>query len=147
MPHKDPEARRAYRKAYSVRTKEANAARCRRWYERNAQVAIDRTAAWRVEHPGCRSRQHRSARYGLTPADLDRMHAEQGGLCAICGYPPDGKASMAILHVDHDHNTGKVRALLCQKCNKGLGTFRDNPAILQKAAWYLLRHKAVGDVA
>jgi hypothetical protein len=45
-----------------------------------------------------------------------------------------------ILHIDHNHLTGKTRALLCDKCNVGLGSFRDNPDLLRKAAAYLEFH-------
>ena len=57
--------------------------------------------------------------YGLTPEDVDRMFAEQGGLCAICREAP------AVQHVDHDHATNRVRGLLCFNCNGALGQFRD----------------------
>lgn len=147
MPHKDPEARRAYLKANAERIKVTNAARCKRWYEANKRLVIERTREWRLKNPKNRTRQMRSAKYGLTQADVDRMTAEQGGVCAICGMLPDGKGAMSILHVDHDHETGQVRAMLCPKCNKGLGSFRDNPALLQKAAWYLLRHKKIAEIA
>ena len=50
------------------------------------------------------------------------MLAEQGGLCAICKSAP-------AAHVDHDHATGAVRALLCFNCNGGLGQFKDNPRL------------------
>lgn len=71
-------------------------------------------------------------RYGLTQADYDTMLAEQGGVCWICGT--GGK-----LHVDHDHDTGKVRGLLCPDCNVGLGYFKDSPVALRRAAAYLNR--------
>jgi hypothetical protein len=66
-------------------------------------------------------------RYGITAQDADAMLAAQGGLCAICGAAPAGR-------VDHDHETGAVRALLCFNCNGGLGQFRDDPAVLRAAA-------------
>jgi hypothetical protein len=78
--------------------------------------------------------------YGITFADYERMLAEQGGGCAICG----SKTSKAIIrgkevlfHVDHDHETGVVRGLLCAKCNLGLGSFEDEPDLLRAAAEYL----------
>lgn len=61
------------------------------------------------------------------------MLAEQEGLCAICRAAP-------AAHVDHDHSTGAVRALLCFNCNGGLGQFRDDPYVLQMAAFYVKHH-------
>ena len=61
------------------------------------------------------------------------MHAAQGGVCAICRTAP-------AEHVDHDHATGAVRALLCFNCNGGLGQFRDDPSLLYVAAFYLENH-------
>jgi len=66
------------------------------------------------------------------------MVDDQDGVCAICGEPPGGRWKK--LHVDHDHETGRVRALLCVSCNRALGWFRDNPEILRKAIVYLEEH-------
>jgi hypothetical protein len=74
------------------------------------------------------------ARYGITVADLDALTAKQEGLCALCGEPPKfGKR----LHIDHSHETGRVRGLLCLQCNAGLGQLRDDPALLRRAIAYL----------
>jgi len=70
----------------------------------------------------------------LTKEEYDRLFAAQRGVCAICSRTnPDGRA----LSVDHDHGTGRVRALLCLKCNTLLGMADDNPERLQLAARYL----------
>jgi hypothetical protein len=61
------------------------------------------------------------------------MLAEQNGLCAVC------HAATAV-HVDHDHETGAVRSLLCFNCNGGLGQFRDDPVVLRAAADYVEEH-------
>lgn len=58
------------------------------------------------------------------------MAAEYGGMCAICRERP-------AEHVDHDHETGEVRGVLCFTCNVGLGNFRDRPDLLDKAVHYL----------
>jgi len=72
-------------------------------------------------------------RYGISVEEADDMFATQGGLCAICRAAP-------AKHVDHDHATGKVRALLCFNCNGGLGQFKDDPDLLREAADYVRFH-------
>ena len=73
-------------------------------------------------------------RYGLTAAGFVNRLAEQGGVCAICACPPpEGD----VLCVDHDHENGAVRALLCRTCNIGIGHLNDDPALVRKAAEYL----------
>jgi hypothetical protein len=69
-------------------------------------------------------------RYGITATQFDELLAKQGGVCAICGREnPE--------HVDHDHETGKVRGILCFNCNGGLGQFSDNTERLANAIEYL----------
>ena len=72
-------------------------------------------------------------KYSLTKAERSALLAAQGGVCAICGGVEDGK----VLVVDHCHDTGRVRGLLCNYCNAGLGFFKDNPTSLQAAIRYL----------
>jgi len=75
-------------------------------------------------------------KYGITLADYDRIHAEQGGKCAICEKecPPRGHDG---LHVDHCHLSGRRRKLLCPKCNRGLG-FIEDVEWVSRAQSYLL---------
>ena len=76
--------------------------------------------------------------YGLTPACYDLMFEAQNGVCAICSQPPpDGKN----LHIDHDHSTGKVRSLLCTKCNTAIGLFDDDTSRMMNAIQYLHHHR------
>jgi hypothetical protein len=77
--------------------------------------------------------------YGIDIDDFERMLAEQNGACAIClaVSTDEGKG----FDVDHDHATGKVRALLCGSCNRGLGQFKDNAYLVGQAAEYLLSHR------
>lgn len=72
-------------------------------------------------------------RFGITSADYYEMLKEQKSVCAICGEKDENRN----LHVDHDHETGEVRGLLCKQCNHGLGNFRDNKQYLNSAIEYL----------
>jgi len=83
---------------------------------------------------------HLRRRYGITAEEADVMLADQGGLCAICKSAP-------AAHVDHDHATGAVRALLCFNCNGGLGQFKDNPEALHAAAYYVAFHTSRQEIA
>ena len=74
---------------------------------------------------------------------LQTMAAEQDHKCAICGQPETEMRNGIVRHlaVDHDHVTGKVRQLLCQRCNKGIGTFNDDIELIFKAIEYLKKHR------
>ena len=74
--------------------------------------------------------------YGITLDDYNNMLDKQGGGCGICGSETAGNRTKYFA-VDHCHETGKVRGLLCTKCNRGLGLFNDNPKHLLNAVNYL----------
>ena len=80
--------------------------------------------------------EYNLGRYGITPKDYEAMFRKQKGRCFLCGGKPNGR-SKNRLHVDHDHKTGQVRALLCHSCNTGLGSFKHDPEILTMAIKYL----------
>ena len=63
---------------------------------------------------------------------------KQGGVCGVCGSPENGRYKH--LSVDHCHSTGKIRGLLCNNCNRGIGLLKDKPDILRKAADYVEEH-------
>lgn len=92
---------------------------------------------YKIKHYHHTRRWKFKTRYGITVEDYDRMMVEQQGLCSICRGVP-GKRGF---QVDHDHNTGKVRGLLCEPCNRGLGQFKDDPILLRVAAQYLEAHR------
>jgi len=73
--------------------------------------------------------------YGMSIEQYDDMLKAQGGGCAICGAETNKNGKS--LFVDHCHDTGRVRGILCYKCNTGLGSFLDNPELIQKALSYL----------
>lgn len=73
-------------------------------------------------------------RFGITETDYEALEEKQGGLCLIC---KESCSRGFRLSIDHDHKTGRIRGLLCNACNIGLGSFRDNPDLLRRAAEYL----------
>jgi hypothetical protein len=81
-------------------------------------------------------RRMREREYGFTHAEFLAMLAAQGGVCAICGNTNGGDRQLSV---DHDHVTGTVRGLLCDRCNPMLGYARDNIAVLRAAVEYLER--------
>ena len=122
-------------------------------YNRDPQKAIASVQRWREENPDKyqawlkRNREenkerrreqsrrgHLKRQYGLTTNMFEALVSAQLGNCGICGVNED-----LNLHVDHDHNTKKVRGLLCGKCNKAIGLLNDSPDLLRAAADYLER--------
>lgn len=77
--------------------------------------------------------------YAITPDDYAQMKEDQGGVCAICGQPETMKKR--DLSIDHCHKTKKVRGLLCNTCNVGLGRFNDSAELVRRAFVYLARYK------
>ena len=84
-----------------------------------------------------------SSVYGITEEQYEAMLTVQGGRCAICrslptwNWPRDGR-SQPRLCIDHDHQTGKVRGLLCHACNVGIGNLGDDASRVRAALTYLL---------
>jgi len=74
--------------------------------------------------------------FGIDIEDYEKMLEKQNGTCAICGAT-QADARKHRLHVDHCHDTGKVRGLLCSNCNMGLGKFQDDLQLLKNAVSYL----------
>jgi hypothetical protein len=75
-------------------------------------------------------------KYGLNRCDYEVIVETQDGRCAVCA---ETLTTRQHTHVDHCHETGRVRGILCKNCNNGLGMFRDRPDILRTAAEYLER--------
>ena len=97
-------------------------------YCKPCHIAINNENKQRLH--GGTATYHLRRRYGLTAADREDMKADQGGVCLICLSAP-------AAHVDHDHQTGEIRGMLCFNCNGGLGQFKDDPVLLIRAEQYL----------
>jgi hypothetical protein len=94
---------------------------------------------WRDKNPAKKDTKGRWVRalktYGISEAEYEAKLTEQAGCCKLCGDPPiPGKR----LCVDHDHDTGVVRGLLCRRCNLLLGLARENVELLLRMVGYLL---------
>jgi hypothetical protein len=96
--------------------------------------------------PKARRNQHLRRKYGIDARQYDELYAAQGGVCAICENPESKvggrlrKAKLSLC-VDHDHDSGEIRGLLCLDCNTGIGLFRHDPSLLTAAIRYLTRYK------
>lgn len=75
-------------------------------------------------------------KYGWDITNYEQQLEKQGGCCAICGTSDPKRNGM--FHIDHCHDTGKVRGLLCGHCNIGIGNLKDDPLLLARAIDYLL---------
>ena len=78
-------------------------------------------------------------RYGISLEDYERMFEEQNGNCAICDRSQD--TLRVLLHVDHNHDTGAVRALLCAPCNRLVGTHEKYPELFRRVEDYVDRYR------
>lgn len=112
-------------------------AKWRNWYRNNREKHLARTHRVYHRDPSRAAGRHLERAYGISIADYERMLAAQGGGCAICRKPPRSEGMRFA--VDHDHDTGRIRGLLCHPCNGGLGVFGDSIDGLRRALNYLER--------
>jgi hypothetical protein len=133
--------------------KDCTKARRKAWYAENADHERERVRQWALANPdkiaervarvagtekkkAADWRSYLKRNYGITVDEYDLLVAEHDGVCAICKKPrPDDRK----LHIDHDHASGKIRGLLCFRCNNALGDLDDDPVLFQRAADYLDR--------
>lgn len=138
-----PESHRRNNKRWSQRNREKVREWARGYYQRNREAILAKHTARRraagVAEWDYRRRLYFKRKYGITPEQRDEMIAAQAGKCAICCSLFRPK-KYNDTHLDHCHETGLVRGVLCAKCNRGMGMLGDNPTILQAAIDYLRRH-------
>ena len=108
------------------------------------EVREKKNAARRIENNPERrvvNRINALKAYGLTLEDFDQMKKNQNNRCAICNSKPrkNGHQTVTKLSVDHCHDTGQVRGLLCNNCNRALGYFQDNAEIIKLGYEYLMK--------
>ena len=141
---KNKEKLKAAARANYYKNQEAAKARGRRWYHENKDRARVSNRRWYqenrervLERERESSKKTAITRHGITVEEFNDLLLEQNGVCAIC----ESECSVAPrLSADHDHETGRVRGLLCKTCNSGLGFFKDSPGLLSAATDYLTAH-------
>ena len=122
-----PEQYKERGKAYRERTRPKRLAKKKEYRENNAEKVRAGLRSWAVANREKIKAQGFErklvGRYGMSVVQYNEMLEAQGGTCAICPTKPTEKQRLAI---DHCHETGKVRSLLCHMCNKHLGIFEKN---------------------
>jgi hypothetical protein len=132
----DKEKLRAYHKARYAANRSKRRAQIKAWALANPEKQKKAHADWMLRNPGKNTQYHRKWKYGLSSEDFERIKSSQGGACAIC-FTSFGSR---VPRVDHDHDTGAVRGLLCAGCNTGLGVL-ERPRIWRLCAEaYIKKH-------
>lgn len=125
-----PDARN--RSGLSSECKDCRATMTRAWKSR-----------WPKEYNAREAFRRQEREFGVSFEEYTAMHEAQDGLCAICHKPEIRKhqsGKVKTLAIDHDHQTGAIRDLLCSSCNNALGAFGDSPELLLAAIAYLKKH-------
>lgn len=111
-----------------------------KWLETNAAKNAENAKKWRAANPRLSKDFGLRHRYGIPLGTYDRMFAEQNGKCAICETTdPGGRGDF---HIDHCHDTGVIRGLLCHNCNVGIGHFQHDEVLIQQAINYVTTRRS-----
>jgi len=134
MDHKE------YMKKYHRKNRSKHLASFKEYYEKNRATILAQKKNLYFQEG---KRAYFKRKYKISLDDLNKMVESQNNECAICGKLMDGKSNR---HLDHEHSTGKIRELLCGKCNRGLGYFKENTSTLQSAIHYLNKWREINRV-
>lgn len=111
-----------------------------KWLESNREDQNAKKRSYYAAHKVQWREQQLKRDFGISLSQWEEMFVGQNGLCAICG---DWLKFDGSTQVDHDHRDGKIRALLCGRCNRALSNLRDSSFIAEQAAKYLEVHNGV----
>jgi hypothetical protein len=123
--------------SHASRCKECAREDCKLWRQRNPHKQKNSTVNWQISNPDKYKTLRFNSdlkRYGLTIKSYKVLVDKQAGVCAICG---ESETTFARLSVDHCHISGRIRGLLCNNCNRGIGLLKDSATILLRAHEYL----------
>ena len=131
------EAPRGKRRENYIKYKYKTLVRNRKRKEEWAKESLEQYGEYRCKRKEENRNYWLKKKYDITPGRYAELLFWQNGVCAICG----GVNKTHTLSVDHNHKTGKVRGLLCVRCNSLLGNAKDDVSILTKAIAYLYKNK------
>lgn len=123
--------------AYYKKHKKRLLKKLREKYAENPEYYRNRAKQWRLSNPDKYRDGQLRIKFNISLDDYKKLLTKQKGKCIICGSIDKDRD----LAVDHCHKTGKIRGLLCSACNVGLGKFKDNVKLLNKAIKYLRSYK------
>lgn len=132
---RDLEKKREYQKEYYLKNKETLKKYRTDWYFNNRELGIERAKKWAENNKDARKNNYLKSAHNITLDDYNKMFQEQEGRCKCC-YKHQSELSKPLF-VDHCHTTGKIRGLLCNKCNLALGYVNDNITVLKNLIKYL----------
>lgn len=143
---KDPAKTKAQKAAWYQRTIEKQRAKHAVRYQKHKDVVVGRAKNWAAANPDRVKDAKLRLSFGISLEQYNAMLDAQGGVCAICHRPETtpvakGSTKLRALAVDHCHDTGKVRGLLCAACNQSLGKMDESADRLRTAAAYLDQYK------
>ena len=125
----------SYAKEYAGTHGEERRQRSRNYYRNNPAKNLAASKQWRLDNPEKKKQCDRTGllrrEYGLSMSEYNQMISDAGGLCALCCELSDK------LYVDHNHTTGKVRGLVCSRCNMLMGHLETNGYLVQRALVYI----------
>lgn len=138
----ESEATKLRRRKYYRKNRRKILAYHKKIYRRKKELRKEQIKRWMHSAAGRKSKAKSErkyqlwVKYNITPEEFDQMLKNQNGMCAICSTTKNSERFQHLV-VDHDHKTGQVRGLLCTPCNSGLGMFKDNLELVNRAAAYL----------
>ena len=136
MQHKDPDEDKAYFKDYIERNKIKVKNNIVRWRQENPNYSKGYYSRYVAQNPNY-YKMRNLKKYGLTLQDYNDLLWKQNYKCALCKTDNHNGNGW---HIDHCHNSNKVRGILCNNCNVGLGHFKDDVKLLKVAIEYLQKH-------
>ena len=126
-----------YKKQYYLENKDSISEYSKKHYIENKECIKKRVRKYRLNNPDKLKNAALKHKFGITLNEYSVLLSKQKHRCAICKSFGVGRKNAKYFHVDHDHETGKVRGLLCSKCNTALGLFNEDVTALKKAIKYL----------